>query len=135
VGCLLRTAGHDFMDFRPDEEHIGGSDGCINFNDEDNTGIQQCLENYGIPALFSEHSDKVSLADFLVIIAEAAMARAHSSYGDTSGAETLYTKFRDGFRIGRKSEPHCEWNHGRMPNPENSCHGTGDLGSGKEGLE
>ena len=24
------------MDFRPDEEHIGGSDGCINFKDEDN---------------------------------------------------------------------------------------------------
>jgi hypothetical protein len=31
VACLLRTAGHDFMDFRPDDEHVGGSDGCINF--------------------------------------------------------------------------------------------------------
>ena len=31
VACLLRTAGHDFMDYRPNHEHEGGSDGCINF--------------------------------------------------------------------------------------------------------
>lgn len=79
MSCLLRTAGHDFMDFRPNHEHEGGSDGCINFSDPDNGGLQECLTRHGIPELFEEHRAKVSLADFLVIIAEAAMARAHGT--------------------------------------------------------
>lgn len=70
----------------------------------------------------------MSLADFLVIIAEAAMARAH---GDAEKSQALYESFRDGFKWGRQSVEHCEWNEGRMPNPENGCHGR----DGKDGLE
>ena len=78
VGCLLRQAGHDFMDFRPSENSDvrGGSDGCINFEDPDNKGIPECLARFDIPQLYDKWKDKVSLADFMVIIAEAAIGRA-----------------------------------------------------------
>jgi hypothetical protein len=131
VACLLRTAGHDFMDYRVESENEGGSDGCINFLDEDNGGLQQCLTEFGIPALFDEHKDKVSLADFIVIIAEAAMARAHSSYADVNAVDSLFNKFRNGFKWGRRSVADCAWNTGRMPSPEHGCHGK----DGKDGLE
>jgi len=40
AGCVLRLAGHDFMDYR---KTSGGSDGCINFNDGDNAGLLDCI--------------------------------------------------------------------------------------------
>jgi len=45
AGCLVRAAGHDFMDFRinADGTTSGGMDGCINFNDGDNAGLQSCI--------------------------------------------------------------------------------------------
>ena len=44
-GCLVRAAGHDFMDFRINQDNTtsGGMDGCINFNDGDNAGLRECL--------------------------------------------------------------------------------------------
>ena len=40
AACILRLAGHDFMDFRNnDGVTSGGADGCINFNDADNMGL------------------------------------------------------------------------------------------------
>ena len=35
TGCMIRAAGHDFMDYRVGAGR-GGSDGCINFEDADN---------------------------------------------------------------------------------------------------
>ena len=69
VACLLRVAGHDFMDFRHDAaaSETGGSDGCINLNDPDNKGIEKCLTSFGIPAVFDKVKNMVSFADFLVI--------------------------------------------------------------------
>ena len=45
AGFLVRAAGHDFMDFRinADNTTSGGMDGCINFSDGDNAGLQTCL--------------------------------------------------------------------------------------------
>ena len=68
------------MDFRLGEENQGGSDGCVNFQDPDNGGLQRCLTDAGIPELYAKHDSYTSLADFIVIIAEAAMSRAHISY-------------------------------------------------------
>lgn len=50
AGCLVRAAGHDFMDFRinADNTTSGGSDGCINFLDGDNAGLQSCLQRSGV---------------------------------------------------------------------------------------
>lgn len=40
AACILRLAGHDFMDYRYiDGVASGGSDGCVNFNDADNAGL------------------------------------------------------------------------------------------------
>ena len=54
AGCIVRTGGHDFMDFRiaADGTTSGGSDGCINFADADNTGLADCLENSGLIGVF-----------------------------------------------------------------------------------
>ena len=45
AACLVRAAGHDFMDFRinSDNNFSGGMDACINFNDPDNAGLRECL--------------------------------------------------------------------------------------------
>lgn len=56
AACLVRLAGHDLMDWRytyekrPDgkrrwapSDKRGGSDGCINFADKDNTGLAECI--------------------------------------------------------------------------------------------
>ena len=45
AACLVRMAGHDFMDFRwaKNGSSKGGSDGCINFEDGDNKGLPECL--------------------------------------------------------------------------------------------
>lgn len=138
VGCLLRQAGHDFMDYRPGNEHEGGSDGCINFKDEDNKGIPSCVRKFGINEMYKKWADKVSLADFMVIIAEAAIGRAatdnyhHDYQKDQYFREgTFATKLRDTFKFGRKTVEECSWNIGRMPNPEHSCEGKGP---GKDGL-
>lgn len=37
AACLLRFAGHDFMDYRKSKG--GGSDGCVDFSDPDNKGL------------------------------------------------------------------------------------------------
>jgi len=77
-----------------------------------------------MPQVYSRYCDKVSLADFLVIIAEAVMARTATGY---KSVETLWhkkslaTTFRDNFKVGRKTVETCEWNVGRMPNPERGC--------------
>lgn len=68
-----------------------------------------------------------------MIIAEAAMSRAHSSYDATNPFKdgTLAQKFRGGFKFGRVTAKTCEYNVGRMPDPEAGCHGR----DGKDGLE
>ena len=55
AACLLRLEGHDLMDFRRERTKMdpskikrggggtGGSDGCVNFKDSDNAGLQACL--------------------------------------------------------------------------------------------
>eukprot|EP00971_Amphidinium_carterae_P311566 6192475-Amphidinium_carterae.1 len=42
AGCVLRVAGHDFMDFGDGE---GGSDGCLDLFDPDNAGLPECLHS------------------------------------------------------------------------------------------
>ena len=52
-GCLVRMAGHDFMDYRDDDGvETGGSDGCLSFYDPDNGGLQNCLTEFQIPQVF-----------------------------------------------------------------------------------
>ena len=84
VGCLLRTAGHDFMDYRiTDGTMTGGSDGCINLEEADNTGLPSCIAEFFIEPVYAKHSSYLSLADFFVIAAEAAMSRAATGHNAT----------------------------------------------------
>lgn len=88
AGCIVRLAGHDMMDFRYQFgsngktviNKRGGSDGCINFEDKDNRGLVECIEETGLQDAYDEHCGVVSLADFIVIAAEATMARTSKSY-------------------------------------------------------
>ena len=50
AACILRLAGHDLMDFRlgNGDATSGGSDGCINFSDDDNIGLAECLVSTGV---------------------------------------------------------------------------------------
>merc|ERR1719330_839569 len=77
AGCVLRVAGHDFMDFKGS---TGGSDGCLDLHDPDNAGLHECLYEgeFGVSILqaYQEHCTKVSLADSLVIAGESVMQLA-----------------------------------------------------------
>jgi len=122
AGCVLRAAGHDFMDF---SSGMGGADGCLDMNDADNAGLAACLhagDEHGVSlaTAYSQHCIDVSLADFLVIAAEAMMTetRAHV-LADNNLAAPL--DFRSKFRFGRSTATTCEFARGRLPNPENSC--------------
>lgn len=115
AGCLVRLAGHDMMDFRYDFKtkkdgtfsksaikQDGGSDGCINFNDKDNKGLVQCIQKTNLLQAYDEHCGVVSLADFIVIAAEATMARTSNSHKknyplDPYNEGTLARTFRDQF--------------------------------------
>ena len=132
VGCLLRLEGHDFMDYRiaTDGTMTGGSDGCINLAEADNTGLPSCIAEYGVVEEYAKHSSYLSLADFFVIIAEAATSRAATDFSDSDhfAEGSLAQKFRDGFKYGRTTVETCDWNHERMPNPEYGCNGDEDAG-------
>lgn len=71
------------MDFRNTYENKGGSDGCINFDEPDNAGLDDCIANgyFSIQTSYSNFCDRVSLADFVVIAAEVMMAHLSSSPG------------------------------------------------------
>ena len=100
----------------------GGSDGCINFNDPDNKGLKKCILETNIPRIYQEVCDKISLADFLVIAAEAMMARAGKTYNAASpfAEGSLEAGFMKKFYYGRKTNVECE-EVGLMPNPEKGC--------------
>jgi hypothetical protein len=119
AGCVVRMAGHDFMDFNGDD--FGGSDGCVDFADPDNAGLKPCLvdgENgQHLNDAFKLFSDEVSLADFLVIAAEAVMHRQRGNL--TPGID-----FASGFTWGRVTRTECAVNTSKqqmLPNPDDSC--------------
>merc|ERR1719181_900618 len=70
AGCVLRMAGHDFMDFDSSTGQ-GGSDACTGMNHDDNKGLAPCLHSgeHGVAlrTAYEEVCETVSLADFLVI--------------------------------------------------------------------
>ena len=115
AACLLRLEGHDLMDFRRDKNKkggfivdgpgTGGSDGCVNFLDADNTGLEGCLRWTGIESIYSEWCDKISLADFMVLAAEAVVGSIAVDYEEQDPFEegTLLGNFKSQFQFGRKT--------------------------------
>ena len=124
ASCLVRLAGHDFMDFRQqaDGTTTGGSDGCINFDDPDNSGLQLCLLATNIQSIYDKYCDVVSLADFIVIASEAVMARTATKFDANNAftAGSLEDVFRQKFKAGRATSETCE-TVGMMPDAEKGC--------------
>lgn len=108
------------MDYRVGEEHTGGSDGCINFDDADNTGLVSCVTESGLLDVYDDYCEDVSLADFIVIAAEAV-------YGITAADDTFGDTLKNNFKYGRTTVDECDWNDGLMPNPELGCQGLNDI--------
>jgi len=147
AGCLVRLAGHDMMDYRYDFatkkdgtqsrsaiNQSGGVDGCVDFNDKDNKGLVECIQEASLIDAYEEHCDVVSLADFIVIAAEATMARTSNSFGteqlgqtDSYADGTMAKTFRDQFKYGRVTAETCENQEGLMPDPENGCDDINDV--------
>jgi len=113
-------AGHDFMDYKDGE---GGSDGCTDMSNPDNKGLKECLatgETYkgvtvSIAGAYRPFCDKISLADFLVIAAEAVMtiSRRKDQRRDVN--------FKAHFRFGRKTATGNCLPDGILPDAEGSC--------------
>ena len=120
----MRLAGHDLMDFRKHAsgQWTGGSDGCINFNDGDNKGLKSCIVAIGIKDVYEKICDKISLADFMVVAAEAVMSRAAKKYDAANpwGKDSLEARFLFFAKLGRQTNENCN-EKGLMPNPENGC--------------
>jgi len=121
TGCVLRMAGHDFMDYDR-VTNRGGSDGCLDMSHVDNTGLAPCLitgEEFGfsLNSVYQQWCTVVSLADFIVIGAEAAMDYTRNLYRqDFPNAAAM--NFRGRFRYGRTTVTNCEDTYERLPHPE-----------------
>ena len=121
---MVRLAGHDLMDFRNASGVLsGGSDGCLYLNDAVNAGLQSCVSSSNINSIYQSYCDQVSLADFIVIAAEALMARTATDYdsGNPFKTGTLVEKFKSNFRSGRTTQEECASSSGLMPDPEEGC--------------
>jgi len=131
AGCVLRMAGHDFMDYDPKQETSGdtGSNGCQDLAHPDNKGLEQCLADpyFGasIKQAYQQFCESISLADFLVISAEAVMTvkrnqrvvggRIRQVDGHKDAAE-LY--FMNNFKFGRKTAKSCKGSGDLLPDAE-----------------
>ena len=85
------------MDYRFGETNTGGSDGCLNFNDEDNKGLPECLVEFDTVTEYRKHCSKISLADYVVIQAEAVTGIAATGHinADPFANGSLLKSFRD----------------------------------------
>merc|ERR1719284_1301136 len=110
------------MDFR---DGTGGADACTDMNHVDNVGLAPCLHSgdehgLSLASAYQQHCTEVSLADFLVIAAEAVMTATRSNVlaADPSASPV---NFRSQFRFGRTTAMSCGFASGRLPSPENGC--------------
>lgn len=136
AGCVLRLVGHDLMDYDPVTME-GGTDACINFEDPDNKGLHDCLINHGefnkgnsIQDLYQEFCDEISLADFIVIVAEAVMVRLRPDFNFNEKSSPTFAW--GSFLWGRETKTSCD--PGRLPDPKDSCHAVEDNFIKKLGL-
>jgi len=118
AGCILRAAGHDFMDFA---DGRGGSDGCLDMQDKHNGGLHACLfeGEFGmsINTAYQQFCTRISLADFMVLAGEAVMKKAR----DLVELNDPALNFKRDFKFGRRTAETCDFANGRLPLVEESC--------------
>eukprot|EP00448_Togula_jolla_P008979 CAMPEP_0170601580 /NCGR_PEP_ID=MMETSP0224-20130122/17937_1 /TAXON_ID=285029 /ORGANISM="Togula jolla, Strain CCCM 725" /LENGTH=547 /DNA_ID=CAMNT_0010926369 /DNA_START=63 /DNA_END=1706 /DNA_ORIENTATION=- len=121
-GCLLRMVGHDFMDYS--EERGGGADACTDMEAADNAGLLACLVEgeYGRSAaqIYADYCTEVSLADFLVIAAEAVIHWSRRLAVRSAGTKLAFS-LKPYFKYGRKTATECPGAALNLPDPEHSC--------------
>lgn len=138
AGCVLRIAGHDFMDYDA-ADGLGGSDGCLDLSDADNNGLHACMYQgsgaggASIVDAYVNWCTQIGLADFFVIAAEAMMNRTRQNALTVNGY-TASTEFRAHFRYGRTTRKMCAFAEGRLPNPEDGCGAVERVFMGQMGL-
>jgi len=120
AGCVLRMTGHDLMDYKDD---FGGTDACLDMGHDDNGGLAECLvrgeHGQSLQMSYEHFCDQVSLADFLVIAAEAVMdATRKEARGGSSDMQ-----FANRFKFGRetKTAETCRQRKHALPNPTKGC--------------
>jgi hypothetical protein len=125
AGCVLRLAAHDFMDFKGG---VGGSDGCVDFSDPDNYGLRECftggLSGVALIDSYIDFCDRISLADFFVVAAEAMMNKTRSNAlltPNESDEKRATVDFRSQFKYGRITSEECVYSYGRLPDAEKGC--------------
>lgn len=122
AGCVLRMAGHDFMDYVKGSG--GGSDGCIDFSDGDNAGLAPCLYagefGFSLAQSYANFCTSISLADFIVIAGEAVINSTRKLVVIDNASRPVLD-LRSQFQYGRTTSTTCSFSHGRLPNPESSC--------------
>jgi len=123
AACFARFAGHDLMDFRfwKTGKATGGSDGCVDFGDVNNGGLEECVANSGLPKLYEGHCDKVSLADYFVIAAETMMSISSDHWSNFRKYGSLEATFMRSFEFGRETRRTCPGNVNLLPDPEEGC--------------
>jgi len=126
AGCILRLAAHDFMDYSHQE---GGADGCLYLPDGDNAGLSNCLAGsdnvVGLLDAYEDFCTRISLADFLVIGAEAVMNITRQNVLNDAPSRAKLD-FRSRFKYGRVTNPHCNRSIGKMPDAERGCNAVED---------
>merc|ERR1719482_2413758 len=121
AGCVLRLAAHDFMDYTLGS---GGADGCVSFDDPDNAGLNDCFvggsDVIGLHQVYRNFCTKISLADFLVISAEAVMNITRDNVLKVD-PDRQALDFRSRFKYGRVTQKQCDASFGGMPDAEKGC--------------
>jgi hypothetical protein len=124
AACLVQHVVHDFSDYRVvDGAKTGGTDGCINYSDA--PSLATCLAASELLAVYQGHCTTVSIADFLVIAAEAVMGRTSENYdaADPFQEFSVPALFMENFKYGRTTAATCDTTAGRMHDPEEGCDG------------
>jgi len=123
AGCVLRMAGHDFMDYDK-ASNTGGSDGCTDLNFIDNKGLEACLisgeHDYALATIYEKYCSSISLADFLVVAAEGVMLHTRENALNENPA-AKHVDFKSRFQFGRQTSTECPNSAIRLPDPEHGC--------------
>eukprot|EP00913_Durusdinium_trenchii_P028556 g26783.t1 len=132
AGCVLRIAGHDFMDYVK-KDGRGGSDGCLDLSE---ARLQRGVGEGAATGTahprpwpvvgpsdgvrYVDFCEKVSLADFVVMAANAVIKSTREEVLKKYPTRKPFD-LKSVFRYGRTTLKRCSWAVGRLPNPENSC--------------
>jgi hypothetical protein len=128
AGCILGLAYYDFMDtWDANGVSGGGADGCVDLNQNPQSNFKKCLatanpdtEYEPLHTLYQSVCGKVSLADFLVIAAQAIMTAMRDLQLDDAKF-TIVPRVKNGqYTLNKLPKPYGD----NMPPEANSNRGV-----------